>query len=113
MGVASKYNNSNVDWGIDTKNFEYHPLSEAGVGTEIIVCGLFINPKGKYDPAPVLIASDRYYNLPSYMTDTVKEMLQDDELVAAVKDRKVGAVVRTFTDKKYGKESWTVDWSDL
>lgn len=113
MGIASKYNNGTIDWGIDTKGFEYHPLHEAGEGMTLNVYGLYINNKSKFEPAPVLIAADRYYNLPSYMTETVKAMLQDDELIAAIKDRKVGATVRKFIDKKYGRESWTVDWIDL
>ena len=113
MGIASKYNNGSIDWGIDTENFEYHPLSEAGAGTKIIVYGLFINSKGKFGPAPVLIASDRYFNLPGYLTETVQKMLTDEDLIQAIKDRKVAGEVRTFKDKTYNKDSWTVDWRDL
>ena len=113
MGIASKYNKGGIDWAIDTTGFEYHSLSELSADTEIVVHGLFINSKGKFGPSPVLIASDRYFNLPSYMTDTVRDMLQDQELIQAIKDKKVGAIVRAFTVKNFGKESWTVDWSDI
>ena len=113
MGIASKYNKSGIDWNINTEGFEFHKLSEIEEGTEIIVKGLYINRRGKYDPSPVLIASDRFFNLPSYMTETVEEMLKDDELVNAIKTGKVGAIVRKFIDGKFGKESYTVDWSDI
>ena len=113
MSIASKYNNGGVNWGIDTSEFEYHSLSELGEEAEFLVRGLFINTKGKFGPAPVIISNDSYFNLPGYETDKVKEMLQDPELIDAIRAGKVAAVVRSFTDSKYNKESWTVEWKDL
>lgn len=113
MSIASKYNKGGINWGIETDGFQYHSLSELGEGAMIQVKGIFINHKGKFGPSPVIIAEDCYFNLPGYMTDTVKDMLQDQELIAAIKVGKVAAEVRKFTDSRYNKESWAVDWKDV
>lgn len=110
MSIAAKYNKGNVKWDINTEGFEYLQLSDLGEGTQIQVCGLYINHKGKFGPAPVLIGPTAFYNLPSYMTETVQAMLQDPELIEEIKAGKVFAEVRKFTDSTYGRESWTVDW---
>ena len=113
MGIAEKYNNGGISWGVDTKDWCYKHLSNAGEGAKLEVKGFYINRRGQYDPAPVLISSDCFYNLPSYMTETVERMLKDDDLVAAVKAGKVYAEVRSFEDPKYHKTSWMVEWRDI
>lgn len=109
---ASEYNKTLINWGIETEGFEYHSLSELSEGTRIKVRGLYINTKGKYGDAPVLISDTCYYNLPSYMTETVREMLKDDELIEQIKSGKVFADVRHFIDSKHNRDSYTIDWVD-
>lgn len=113
MSIAAKYNKGGINWNIDTTNFEYHSLEDAGEGTEIQVRGLYINTKGKFGPSPVLITDHCFYNLPGHMTDTVKNMLQDPELINAIIDGHVAADVRTFIDGTYNRKCWTVDWKDI
>lgn len=113
MSIAAKYNKGGINWNINTDGFEYHSLKDAGEGAEITVTGLFINNNSKFGPAPVLITYQCFYNLPGYMADTVKSMLQDPELIEAIQAGKVAAVVRSFVDPKYNRRSWTVDWKDL
>ena len=55
-------------------------------GADFKVGSIYINSKGKYGEHGVIITSepDLLIDCPNHMTDTIREMLKDDEVVEAV-----------------------------
>lgn len=114
MSIAAKYNKGGIDWGIDTKDFKFKKLADFNVGQVIPVRGMFINTKSQFGDSPAIITDDCNVNLPHHMVETIKEMLSDSELVAAVKAGKVGAKVETYAPKTCPElTAYSVEWVDL
>ena len=119
MGIMSKYNKGGVTFDIDIKDFRFVSLEELykanGDKTIYGVDGLYINKKSSFGEHPVAIvaSSEWLVDLPSHMTDDVKEILQDQEVIEAIKDGKVGFVIQQYEQKKYKKLCYGIMWEDL
>lgn len=117
MSFANKHNKGAIDWGIDTKDFEYYSLKDLyekdEENTTYILSGLFINTKNnsEYGNSVVAILCDKFVNLPSHMEAEVKEILSSGEDVEDIKAGKVGFTIRTYESHK--KECYSVSWVDL
>ena len=108
MGIASKYNKqgNRFDYqmpeGVEftfvkaSELFEL-PQNEAGV----IVRAMYINTKGKYDDHGVLICKDPaiLIDCPTHMTDSIKEMIKDDEAVEQINAGKLGVKAYKYETK--------------
>ena len=118
MSFAEKYNKVNTIFDIDIKDFEfidgYDFIAKYGDRT-IPIDGLYINKKGLYNDHPVAILVDekKLLDLPSHMTDTVKEILSDEESIILIKKGMVGVKAHKYTDTKYHKDCVGFDWCDL
>ena len=118
MSFAEKYNKVNTIFDIDIKDFEfidgYDFIATYGVRT-IPINGLYINKKGMYNDHPVAILVDekKLLDLPSHMTDTVKEILSDAESINLIKKGMVGVKAHEYIDTKYHKNCVGFDWCDL
>lgn len=113
MGLMSKYNKGSIDWGMDTKDFPYVKLSEMTVGKIFNVQGIFINNKGNFGSHAVVISDGALIDLPSHLTEAVQNMLQDSEVIKAIKEGKVQAKVKTYNASNFGnKECFSVEWLD-
>lgn len=119
MSFANKYNKGSA-FAIDTTGFEYKNLNTLSEGEVITVRGLFVNAKRtrrkKWD-SPVVISDTCFYNLPSYMTEQVRDILADAEAVADIQSGKVGFIRRDYTykDTDTGEdvEGIGIEWVDL
>ena len=61
-----------------------------------------------------IIASVKYLlDLPSYITDTVNEGLQDSESIDLIKKGLVGLKAHEYIDKTYHKRCVGYEWCDL
>lgn len=118
----SKFNNSNAFMGIDTTNFNYvslKDLDQEQSGKPYPIKGLFINGKGNYGDEAVAIGDHVLINLPHYVVDDVKKMLEDDVVIDAIKQGRVGIVAHKYHNKfskqKDGsiKDFYSVEWIDL
>ena len=101
MGIAEKYNKGqNVFAFKAPDNFAFVSLEnlykENGADFVYNLKGVFVNPKTKFGEAPVATTDYCHVNLPSHMLDTVKEMRQDLELIAAVNGGKVGFKIYSY-----------------
>ena len=118
MSFAEKYNKVNTIFDIDIKDFEfidgYDFIATYGSKT-MPIDGLYINKKGMYNdhPVAILVNERKLLDLPSHMTDTVKEILSDVESINLIKKGMVGVKAHTYTDTKYHKECVGFDWCDL
>ena len=118
MGFAEKYNKCNTIFGIDIKDFEFMDGCDFFAKFEdnvVKIDGLFINKKGNYKDHPVAIIADEkiLLDLPSHMTDTVNEVLQDSESIDLIKKGLVGLKAHEYVDKTYRKRCVGYEWCDL
>lgn len=116
MSFASKHNKGAIDWGIDTSEFAYLSRKEcfdSNPEAVHVVRGLYINTKGNFGDHPVAICENSFIDLPDYLTNDVKEMLQDEEDINDIKAGKVGFKIEKFIDKKFKKECFGIKWVDV
>ena len=109
MSFAEKYNKVNTIFDIDIKDFNFMDGYDfiAKYGNNIVkIDGLYINKKGIYNDHPVAILVDekKLLDLPSHMTETVKEILSDAESINLIKKGMVGIKAHTYIDTKYHKD---------
>lgn len=119
MSVLKKYNSNNVkrfDFEQE-KNVEYKKLSDLYNQNirEIKINSLFINTKGKFGDSPVATADGFNINLPSHLLETVKEMIEDEEIVALANKGELGIEIYQYDSKKWGKNYSTnfIEINDL
>lgn len=116
---ASQYNKKNADWGIDTTDFKFHTLKELAEimkknkASDCPIYGMYINSKGKFDDHPVLIIEDALVDAPPHLTEQVREMLKDAEVIEDIKSGKVGITIREYEDKKFSRGTcYSLDFID-
>lgn len=118
MSFASKFNKG-AKFSIDTAGFQYKKIGDVvndnGMDNEYIVAALFINTKGKFDDHPVAVLPqiEALVDLPSHMTATVREILQDPDAIAAIEAGKVGIKFEKYTSKTYNRECLGCRWVDI
>lgn len=118
MSVLNKYNNNVNRFDFEQeKNVEYKKLSdlyEANI-TQLKINSLFINTKGKFGDSPVATADGFNINLPTHLLDTVKEMIEDDDVIALANQGNLGIQIYQYDSKKWGKNysSNFIDFNEL
>lgn len=79
-----KYNKNARIYNIDTDGFEYQSAKDS-IGTHK-VRGFYINRKNRYGDQPVLITDECFINMPSYMCDTVNDIMGDPETTKEINE---------------------------
>ena len=75
------------------------------------VKALYINTKSRFGDAPcVAIDPVIIVNLPNHLLDIVKEMISDDECVAAINNNEVKFKIYSYKDKTFNKTCYGVEW---
>ena len=110
MSFASRYNKGNR-FDVDTTGFDYRKLSDLKDGQVYKLCGVYVNHKSAYGPAPVAILEDCFVNLPAHVLNDVMDMLTDPEVVSDIKAGKCGFSRREYVDGK-GVKRYSVSWED-
>lgn len=118
MSFASKYNKGNIIFDIDIKDYEFmdgYNFVEKYGSDVVKIDGLYINKKGLYNDHPVAIIKSEniLLDLPSHMTDTVKDILKDSESIDLIKKGLVGVKAHEYVDMKYHKNCVGFEWVDL
>lgn len=116
MSFATKHNKGSIDWDIDTKEFSFvtrEKAFKANPENVHILCGMYINTKGNFGDHPVAICENAFIDFPDYMLEECQEILKDDEDIADIKARKVGFKIQQFTDKKFKKTCYGIQWVDI
>ena len=110
---ANKHNKKGVDWEVNTDGFEYKTREELYKKSPDKIypfLGFYINTKGRFGDHPVAISDKFFVDFPDYMTEELKEALKDEEEVAEIKSGAVGFKIVEFTDKKFGKLCYGIEW---
>lgn len=112
MSILNKYNQGKsfkFDGDVEREFTDLKDLYKFFKEDEVYpVRAMFINTKGKFGDAPVVYTDKYIVNAPQHMTDTVREMMKDDELVDLVNDDKVGFTIYEYTNS-YGK-NYGLEW---
>ena len=116
MSVLAKYQENNLPrFDFDnnkTREFtNLQKLNELFPKQTFLIHAMFINKKSRYGDSPVLVLDDFTVNLPQHLTDTVKAMIQDFELVTAVNKRQIGFTIYTYQNT-YGI-GYSINWVEL
>lgn len=118
MGIANKYNrNRQFNFQIP-QDFQYTSLKDMfqrdGGGVVYPVRAIYINKKSRYGDAPVVATDKELVNCPAHLTDTVKQMLLDDEVIEAVNRGKVGFTIYQYEVRQQGNAIYfSLNWVDL
>ena len=114
MSYATKFNKGN--------KFTFKPADDAQyVSLEVLynknpeqihdVKALYINTKSKFGDAPcVAIDPVIIVNLPKHLLETVKEMIANDECVAAINNNEVKFKIYSYRDNTFNKTCYGVEW---
>ena len=94
MSFAKKHKKGLIDWGVDTKDFEYFKLSDLyemnGADATYLLKGVFINKNKpekqlkEFGASPVGILEDKLVNLPNHMLEEVEGILKDEEDIESI-----------------------------
>ncbi len=126
FSFSKRYNKERL-FNVDTSDFEYvsledlykQSLDEAGGDVdeanakEYTICGVYINTKGNFDPAPVIATDDCYVNLPVHMTEMCEAMLKDPQCIKAINEGRCGFTIYQYEQKRYRKLCYSVRWIDM
>lgn len=112
MGISKFNAGATVDWGIDTKAMPFKKTSQVELGKEYNLRGFFITPDNGYGKGAVLISDDFLLNAPTRLVETITEMLNDTEVVDAVKAGQCAFKVYTFESKQFKRTGYGVEFID-
>ena len=121
MSFAKKHKKGLIDWGVDTKNFEYFKLSDLyemnGADATYVLKGLFINKKKpekqlkEFGASPVGILEDKLINLPNHMLNEVEEILKDEEDIESIINGEAVFKIRQY--ESHAKTCYGIDWQEV
>ena len=113
-GLMSRFNHTNI-FDVDTKNFKWvnlETLFNTDPDKTYTLLGLFTKGS-KFGKEPDAIIKGYKVNLPRHLLDTVEDMLDDNQVIEAIKAGKVGFKVYSYHSNTYNKDAYSVTWLDL
>ena len=114
MSVFSKYRrNMSIDWGVDTTDFPFVKCSEQPHDEKIPIFGFFITPDSGYGEGAIVILEHELLSLPQRYVEEIKNYMDDADVVNVVKDHKAAIIITTFESKKYKKQGFDVEFTEL
>lgn len=113
---ANKYNKGRK-FTIDTTGFDYESMADLfnKYGKEMVypLTAIYINTKSKFGDAPVFATNECFVNAPSHMLDTAKEILADDEAIAAINNGEVGFIIYPYKAEKFNRDTFGIQFVDM
>ena len=109
--------NKGKKFNIDTTGFKYVSLEKlyCANGEEKVypLTAVYINRKSSYGDAPVFATDNCFVNVPSYMLDTVNDILADEEAIEDINNAKVGFTIYTYHSVRYNCDCYGVNFADM
>lgn len=118
MGLMDKYNKGGITFDIDISGFTFVDLKSlySKAPNEVFKFdGLYINKKSSFGDHPVAIMckEEMLVDLPAHLVEDVKSMLQDQEVIEAIKNGKVGFSIHEYEQKQFKKKCYGIHWEDI
>ena len=117
MSFLNKYNKSEKKFNaVIGDNVNYLSLNDLVVShknTDVFkIDGLYINTKSKFGERPIVLTGNYLVNLPQHLTDTVKQMINDSDLVQMVNNGQVGFSFYAYQGKD-GRIYNSINWVEI
>lgn len=114
MGLMDKYNKGGVIFEIDVKDFKFKTLEELYKAGDTVkwIDGLYINKKSSFGdhPVAIIVKDEMLVDLPAHLLEDVKDILQNQEVIEAIKAGKIGIQIEEYEQKKYKKTCYGIKW---
>lgn len=108
----SKLNKKKNPFTFDTSNLDYVKLDSLELGKIYTIRGCFINTKAMYGDHGVIVTDLGKIDMPQHLNDSIKIILEDDDLINDINDGKCGFKVVVYTDKK-GVNRLSIEFVDI
>lgn len=105
MSILNKYNtNVNPFTFEQSKEVEYKNLEQLYKegNTKIPIYSFFINTKGRFGDSAVAMTDGININLPNHLTETVKEMMKDPDIIDLANDKGLGIEIYEYHSNRWG-----------
>lgn len=118
MGIVSKYNKGERKFkyqmpeDADFKNLK-DLYTENGKDYVYPLMGMYISTKGYFGEQAIALCPKYFVNLPKHMNDTVKEMLDDEELISTINNGNVFFRIVEYVPKNYDKKCYSIHFDEL
>lgn len=111
MGLFDRFNAfQRIEWNVDTKGMKFNKLGNLyNHGQTQVNCNGFFFTNGEYGQQVVAIGDTELYNLPKSKVDVVKEMIKEEGIVNAIKNKKLALHIREYTNN-LGKVCYDCDF---
>lgn len=114
---ATKFNKDNKFTFKTPEDFTFETLDSLydknGEKKIYMVRALYLNTKSRYGVHPVIVTDNELVDIPKHTTETIREMIADDDCVEAINNKKVGFTIYSYIDNKYKKLCYSVRWVDI
>lgn len=113
-GLMSRFNHINI-FDVDSRDFKWvdlETLFNTDPDKQYTLLGLFVKGS-KFGKEPDAIIDGFKVNLPRHLLDTVNDMLDDNQVIEAIKAGKVGFKIYSYHSSTYNKDAYSVTWLDL
>lgn len=105
MSILDKYNKGNPFNFEAPEDFEFVKpkdiFEDKKEENKRTLKALFINTKSKFGDSPVAVTNTELVNLPNHMSDDVRAMMNDDEVVEMINNDEVMIEIYTY-ENSYG-----------
>lgn len=113
--MLSKYNGGNQFKYDTTIERVYMSLKELimkyGADKVYPVHAFFVNTKSLFGNAPVAYSNEYIVNLPQHLLEVTQDMANDEMMVQAINDRRIGFKIRPYDYN--GQTNYSVEWVEI
>ncbi|WDS60838.1 single stranded DNA-binding protein [Staphylococcus phage Huma] len=114
--ILSRHQNTLARFEFEEKEREFIKLSELvekyGMKKEYIVRALFANKESKFGEQGVIVTDDYNVNLPNHLTELIKDMRQDEDVVNIINAGEVQFTIYEYENKK-GQKGYSINFGQV
>ncbi|AAO83878.1 hypothetical protein phiP68_04 [Staphylococcus phage P68] len=114
--ILSRHQNTLARFEFEEKEREFIKLSELvekyGMKKEYIVRALFTNKESKFGEQGVIVTDDYNVNLPNHLTELIKEMRADEDVVDIINAGEVQFTIYEYENKK-GQKGYSINFGQV
>ncbi len=114
--ILSRHQNTLARFEFEEKEREFIKLSELvekyGMKKEYIVRALFTNKESKFGEQGVIVTDDYNVNLPNHLTELIKDMRQDEDVVDIINAGEVQFTIYEYENKK-GQKGYSINFGQV
>lgn len=110
--MFKELNNSYAEFSFDWSELKFKDIAELD-GCMVKVKGMFIKRDETYGNQPVIVTEEGLYSISRRYVDTVKTILENQEMVKAVNEGAVAVRVKKGYSDKYKKDTYYITFCDV